>query len=132
MTETTAQKLLIKPNSTVWLNEPARLPLLTPMPEGVRETSTLATASTAVVFADNTADVRDQLERHRPDLDKPAAFWIAYPVGERAGIDPDSLGPIAADFNMRPCGQVSIGERWSVQRFRTELSDEGRHPGDTE
>src|SRR6185436_13808791 len=51
MSKTIAEKLLIKPHSTVWLNQPARLPLLTPMPEGVRETGTLATAGTAVLFA---------------------------------------------------------------------------------
>ncbi|MDI6098643.1 hypothetical protein QLQ12_08515 [Actinoplanes sp. NEAU-A12] len=126
MTETIAEKLLIKPNSTVWINEPARLPLLTPMPEGVRETGTLATASTAVLFAEDTAGVRRQLEDHRADLDKPGAFWIAYPKGNKADIDQDSLWPIVADFDMRPCGQIVIDERWSGLRFRTNRADEGR------
>ena len=31
-----AQKLLIKPGSTLWLSHPARVPLLEPLPENVR------------------------------------------------------------------------------------------------
>ncbi|MEV0896478.1 hypothetical protein [Actinoplanes sp. NPDC049802] len=129
MTKTIAEKLLIKPNSTVWLNEPARLPLLTPMPEGVRETGTLATASTAVLFAETAEAVREQLEQHRTDLDKPGAFWIAYPKGNNADINRDSLWPIVADFDMRPCGQVAIDERWSGLRFRANRPGEGRFTG---
>jgi hypothetical protein len=132
MTKTIAEKLLIKPNSTVWLNEPARLPLLTPMPEGVRESGTLATASTAVVFVEDADGVRDQLEQHRADLDKPGAFWIAYPKGNKADINRDSLWPIVADFDMRPCGQVAIDERWSGLRFRTNRPGEGRFTGSAE
>ena len=129
MTKTIAQKLLIKPNSTVWLNEPARLPLLTPMPDGVRETGTLATASTAVMFAEDAAGIRSQLEEHRADLDKPGVFWIAYPKGNKADINRDSLWPIVADYGMRPCGQVAIDERWSGLRFRTDRPGESRFTG---
>ncbi|GAA0461620.1 hypothetical protein Aca07nite_74100 [Actinoplanes capillaceus] len=129
MTKTIAEKLLIKPHSTVWLNEPARLPLLTPMPEGVRETGTLATASTAVLFVENAGAVREQLDRNRADLDKPAAFWIVYPKGNKADINRDSLWPIVADFDMRPCGQVAIDERWSALRFRANRPGEDRFTG---
>ncbi|GAA2698986.1 MULTISPECIES: hypothetical protein [Actinoplanes] len=132
MSKTIAEKLLIKPNSTVWLNQPARLPLLTPMPEGVRETGTLATASTAVLFADNADIVRTELTEHRADLDKPAAFWIAYPKGNQADINRDSLWPIVADFDMRPCGQVAIDARWSGLRFRPNRPGEGRFTGGSE
>ena len=129
MTKTIAEKLLIKPNSTVWLNEPARLPLLTPMPEGVRETATLATAGTAVIFVEDAAAVREQLAEHRADLDKPGAFWIAYPKGNKADVNRDTLWPIVADFDMRPCGQVAIDERWSGLRFRANRPGEGRFTG---
>jgi hypothetical protein len=124
--ETIAEKLLIKPNTTVWLSNPAQLPLLAPMPEGVREVDTLATASTAVVFADSAAGVREQLEKHIGDLDKPGAFWVAYPVGNTVDINGDSLLPIVADFDMRPCGQVAIDERWSGLRFRRNEPGEGK------
>ena len=118
MTKTIAEKLLIKPNTTVWLSDPANLPLLTPMPEGVREVDTLATASTAVLFAESAASARAKLEKHSADLAKPRAFWVAYPKANKADINRDSLWPIVADFDMRPCGQVAIDDRWSGLRFR--------------
>lgn len=129
MTKTIAEKLLIKPNSTVWLNEPARLPLLTPMPAGVRESGTLATASTAVLFVEDAAGLRKQLAEHQADLTKPGVFWVAYPKGNKADINRDSLWPIVADFDMRPCGQVAIDERWSCLRFRANKPGEGRFTG---
>lgn len=118
MTETIAEKLLIKPNSTVWLNEPARLPLLTPMPDGVREVGTLATASAAVLFVEDETGLREQLAEHQADLDKPGVVWIAYPKSNKADVNQDTLAPIVADFDMRPCGQVAIDDRWSGLRFR--------------
>ena len=131
MTKTIAEKLLIKPNTTVWLSDPANLTLLTPMPVGVREVGTLATASTAVLFADSAASVRKQLEEHSADLAKPGAFWVAYPKGNKADINRDSLWPIVADFDMRPCGQVAIDDRWSGLRFRPNREGEGRFTGGT-
>ena len=129
MTKTIAEKLLIKPNSTIWLNEPARLPLLTPMPDGVRETATLATASTAVLFVEDAEGARKQLDEHRADLGKPGVFWIAYPKGNKTDVNRDTLWPIVADFDMRPCGQVAIDERWSGLRFRANKPGEGRFTG---
>ncbi len=129
MSKTIAEKLLIKPNSTVWLNQSARLPLLTPMPDGVRESTSPATASTAVLFAEDAATVREQLTEHRADLDKPRVFWIAYPKGNKADINRDTLWPIVADFDMRPCGQVAIDDHWSGLRFRPNRPDEGRFVG---
>ncbi|GIF12201.1 hypothetical protein [Actinoplanes teichomyceticus] len=132
MSETIAEKLLIKPNSTVWLNQPAHLPLLTPMPQGVRECGSLATAGTAVLFAEDAASVRQQLAEHRADLDKPGAFWIAYPKSAEAGVGPDTLGPIAADFGMRPGEQIAIDDRWSGLRFRPDRPHENGFAGESE
>jgi GDSL-like lipase/acylhydrolase family protein len=124
--KTIAKKLRIKPNTTVWLSDPARLPLLAPMPDGVRETDTMAAASTAVLFADDAASVRKLLEEHTADLAKPAAFWVAYPKGNKADINRDTLWPIVADFDMRPNSQVAIDDRWSALRFRPNRDGEGR------
>jgi len=126
MAKTIAEKLLIKPHSTVWLSDPARLPLLTPMPDGVREVETLATASTAVLFAEDAASARKLLEEHTADLAKPHAFWVAYPKGNKADINRDSLWPIVADFDMRPNSQVAIDDHWSALRFRPNRPGEGR------
>lgn len=127
--KTIAEKLLIKAHTTVWLSDPAQLPLLAPMPDGVREVEVLAAASTAVVFADSAASAREQLEQHHGDLDKPGVFWVAYPKGNRADINRDSLWPIVAEFDMRPCGQVAIDDRWSGLRFRVNKPGEGRFTG---
>ncbi|MFC3743301.1 hypothetical protein [Paractinoplanes deccanensis] len=129
MPKTIAEKLLIKPHTTVWLSDPANLPLLAPMPDGVREVDVLAAASTAVLFVEDAAGARERLRQHAADLAKPAAFWVAYPKGNMADINRDSLWPIVADFDMRPCGQVAIDERWSGLRFRPNRDGEGRFTG---
>jgi hypothetical protein len=131
MSKTVAEKLLIKPHTTVWLSDPAQLTLLTPMPDGVRETDTLATASTAVLFVGDATSVRKLLEEHRGDLAKPGVLWVAYPKGNTTDINRDTLWPIVADFDMRPCGQVAIDDRWSGLRFRANREGEGRFTGGT-
>jgi hypothetical protein len=129
MSKTIAEKLLIKPHTTVWLNDPARLTLLTPMPDGVREVGALAAASTAVLFVEDSEGTRKQLEEHSADLAKPGVLWLAYPKGNQADINRDSLWPIVADFDLRPCGQVAIDDRWSALRFRPNRDGEGRFTG---
>ena len=129
MPKTIAEKLQIKAHTTVWLSHAAHLPLLTPMPEGVRESDGLATASTAVLFADSAAEARKLLADHADDLAKPAVLWIAYPKGNKADINRDTLWPIAADFDLRPNGQVAIDDRWSALRFRPNKPGEGRFVG---
>lgn len=129
MTKTIAEKLQIKPHTTVWLSHPAHLPLLTPMPEGVRECEDLATASAAVLWAESAAEARKLLEEHTDDLAKPGVLWIAYPKGNQADINRDTLWPIAADFNLRPNGQVAIDVRWSALRFRANKPGEDRFTG---
>jgi hypothetical protein len=129
MPKTIAEKLQIKPHTTVWLSHAAHLPLLTPMPEGVRESDGPATASTAVLFADSAAEARRLLTEHSGDLAKPAVLWIAYPKGNKADINRDTLWPIVADFDMRPNGQVAIDDRWSALRFRPNKPGEGRFAG---
>jgi hypothetical protein len=131
MTKTIAEKLQIKPNTTVWLSDPAHLPLLTPMPDGVREADKLATASTAVLFVEDAAGARKLLEEHAADLAKPGVFWVAYPKAKQSDINRDSLWPIVADFDMRPNGQVAIDDRWSALRFRANREGEARFTGGT-
>jgi hypothetical protein len=129
MTKTIAEKLQIKPHSTVWLSDAAQLPLLTPMPEGVREGDTMATASVAVLFADDAAGARKLLDEHTAELAKPGVFWVAYPKGNKADINRDTLWPILADYDMRPNAQVAIDDRWSALRFRANRPGEDRFTG---
>lgn len=129
MTKTIAEKLQIKPNSTVWVSHGKHLPLLTPLPEGVRQSDALATASTAVLFADDAASARKLLEEHADDLAKPAVVWVAYPKGGKADINRDTLWPLVADFGMRPNAQVAIDNHWSALRFRANRPGEAPFTG---
>jgi hypothetical protein len=116
---TVADKLRIKPGSTVWSSDPARVALLGALPDGTRAVERLADADTAIVFADDAASARVALDRVRDDLGRPSAFWVAYPKGNRADINRDSLWPILSEYGMRPISQVAIDDTWSALRFRT-------------
>jgi hypothetical protein len=115
---TIADKLRIKPGSTVWSSDRARVALLGALPDGARLVERLADADTGVVFADDAASARAALDGVRADLGRPSAFWIAYPKGNRADINRDSLWPILSAYGMRPISQVAIDDTWSALRFR--------------
>jgi hypothetical protein len=118
MSKTIAEKLLIKPNTTIWLSHASHLPRLTPMPSGVREVDRMKMASASVIFADSAADAREILTANADDLGEPSAFWVAYPKAGKADINRDTLWPILVEFGMRPSGQVAIDDVWSAMRFR--------------
>jgi len=113
-----ADKLRIKPGSTVWSSDASRVVLLGALPDGARLVDALGDADTGIAFADDAAAARATLDRVRPDLGHPAAFWVAYPKGNRADINRDSLWPILASYGMRPISQVAIDDTWSALRFR--------------
>jgi len=115
---TIADKLRIKPGTTVWSSDAARVALLGVLPDGARIVDRLAAADAAVVFADDAASARAALDGVRADLGHPSAFWVAYPKGNRADINRDSLWPILAEYGMRPISQVAIDDTWSALRFR--------------
>ena len=117
-TKSIAEKLLIKPNSTVWLSHAAHLARIEPLPEGVRVVDEIEQATIALVFADAAASVREILTAHADQLGRPAIFWVAYPKANKADINRDTLWPILAEYGMRPIGQVAVDEVWSALRFR--------------
>jgi len=113
-----AEKLLIKPNTTLWVSHAAQLARVEPLPAGVRVADGMEQATVALVFADSAGSAREILTAHRGQLDRPAVFWVAYPKANRADINRDSLWPILAEYGMRPIGQVAIDEVWSALCFR--------------
>jgi hypothetical protein len=113
-----AEKLLVKPDTTFWSSHPARLDLIGPLPDGVRQVDGPGQAATAVVFADDAASLRELLAAHADRLARPDVLWIAYPKGNRSDINRDSLWPIVGEYGMRPVTQVSLDEVWSALRFR--------------
>ncbi len=117
-TKSVAEKLLIKPATSVWSSHPERLELIGTLPAEVRVAERLEEATTALVFADSAADLRQILAAHAGGLTAPATFWIVYPKANRADVNRDSLWPILAEHGMRPISQIAVDEVWSALRFR--------------
>ena len=122
--KTVAEKLLIRPGSMLWMSRPDDAARIEPLPGGVTRVDDLAQATVAVLFADDARSVRDLLTAHRPKLAQPTGFWVAYPKGNKADINRDTLWPILAEYGMRPVSQVSVDNVWSALRFRTLEADE--------
>src|SRR4051812_18942985 len=94
-TKTTPAKLQLKPKTSVWASDFARLDLVRPLPDGVRHATGPAEATTAVVFADDAASLKQILEANKHDVAAPATLWIAYPKANRTDINRDTVWPIA-------------------------------------
>jgi hypothetical protein len=124
MAKTVAEKLLIKPNSTVWLSHNEHLPRLTPLPDGVRQVDMMATASVAIAFADGADALRELLTANKDQLDRAGVLWVAYPKANQADINRDTLWPIVVEYGMRPNGQVAVDDVWSALRFRADKPGE--------
>jgi hypothetical protein len=125
-----AQKLLIKPSTTLWLSHDDRLTLIAPLPDDVTIVPALGEATTAVLFADSASDLRAILGKHADDvLAAPPVFWVAYPKANKADINRDTLWPILAERGMRPISQVAVDETWSALRFRVLKPGEEFKPG---
>jgi hypothetical protein len=118
MPKSVAEKLLIKPNTTLWSSHADRVALVGPLPDGVDTVGAMDEATTAIVFADSGAAAREILAAQKDRLHSPAVFWVAYPKANKADINRDSLWPILGDFGMRPISQVAVDETWSALRFR--------------
>ena len=117
-TKSIADKLLIKPGTTVWSSHPDRLDLVAPLPSDAPIVKGLKEATTALVFGDDAESLRRTLAAHARDLAAPDTLWVAYPKGNRADINRDTLWPLLSEYGMRPIGQVALGEVWSALRFR--------------
>jgi hypothetical protein len=128
-TKTVAEKLLIKPNTSVWTSYPDRLALIGPLPEGVTAVDSPDQATTALVFADDAASARAVLDAHRDQLATPATLWVAYPKANRVDINRDTLWPILGEYGMRPISQVAVDDVWSALRFRPLKDGEAQFTG---
>jgi hypothetical protein len=113
-----AEKLLIKPGTSVWSSDASHRDLIEPLPADVRYVDRPDEATTALVFAHGAAELRELLGAHKDQLAAPSAFWVAYQKANRADINRDSLWPILAEYGMRPITQVSVDGVWSALRFR--------------
>ena len=113
-----AEKLLLRPGGRAWVSDRARAGLLGPLPDGARIVASPAEADIAIVVVERAADARSAMATHAGDLGRPAAFWVAYPKGNRADVNRDTLWPLLAEHGFRPISQVAVDETWSALRFR--------------
>jgi hypothetical protein len=127
--KTVAEKLLVKPNTTIWSSDAARLDLLQPLPEGVRQVDRMDQATTALVFAADAGSLRATIAAHQDQLARPSALWVAYPKGNRTDINRDTLWPILAEHGLRPITQVAVDDIWSALRFRPLKAGESQFTG---
>ena len=111
-------ELLIKPNTTLWSSHSSRLELVKPLPTDVRQVHAPEQATTALVFADDAASLRDLLAAHQERLARAEVLWVAYPKGNRTDINRDSLWPILSELGLRPVTRVPIDQVWSALPFR--------------
>lgn len=123
MARTPAQKMFIRPRSTVWVGPPEHLDTIGDLGPGV-ETTSFAEADTAVLFVENAAALQEALQEHAAELHSPGMLWVAYPKGNKSDINRDTLWPHLTEYDMRPITQISIDGRWSALRFRALLAGE--------
>ena len=128
-TKTTASKLLIKPNTTVWTSHPEHLVLIGDLPEGARAVGDLDGATTALFFTDSLASLRESLASCGDRLQEPAFVWFLYPKGGKADFNRDTLWPVVAEHGVRPITQVAVDETWSALRFRPLKESEAQFTG---
>jgi hypothetical protein len=128
-TRSAADKLLSKPNTTLWSSHTPRLELVEPLPTAVRRVDAPEQATTALVVADDAASLRDLLATHQQQLARPEVLWVAY-QGEPDRRRP---GQPVADPRRAPAAavtQVSINPMWSALRFRPLKEGEAPFTGD--
>jgi hypothetical protein len=125
-TRSVADKLLIKPTTTLWSSHTSRLQLVEPLPTGVRRVRAPEQARTSLVFADDAASLRDLLATHQERLARPEVLWVAYPKGNRTDVNRDTRWPfsVSTGCGRSPgCRSTRCGRRCASARSRR-----ARHP----
>ena len=123
MPKTTAEKLRIKPASSLFLagdNAEMRR-LLAPFPEGTTIVDTATAADVALLFTTGRADLDEKARAHLADLNGARATWIAYPKGGRADINRDSIWRRAEELGWTVNANISLSETWSAVRIKPHI-----------
>jgi hypothetical protein len=99
------------------------------LPEGAQASAGPEETDVAIVFADGQAALRAILAAQGEPLRHVPLVWVAYPKGNRADLNRDSLWPIVAELGLRPVAQVAIDDVWSALRFRPLAPGEAQFSG---
>jgi hypothetical protein len=113
-TKSLAEKLLIKPNTTVWSSHASRLDLIQPLSENVRHVDRLEQATTALVFADDAGSLRGILTAHKDHLVRAEQLLGRLSQGEPRRPQPRQ--PVADPRRVRHAtGRAGVGGRGLVR-----------------
>lgn len=120
MTKTTAEKLCIKPSSSLFpVGEDTGLwQLLDPFPAGSAVVESASMAEVAIHFVTSRADLDAKAETHLADLCGARATWLAYPKGGRADINRGSIWRRAEELGWTVNADISLSETWSDVRIK--------------
>ena len=120
MAKTPAEKLLIKPGSSVFTagDTPETRDLLEPMPEDAVIVEHADTADVAVLFAMGRANLDDLLEAHLKTVRATRAAWIGYLKGGRSDINRDSIWARVQELGWTLNANVAISDEWSAVRLK--------------
>ncbi len=122
MARTVAEKLQIKPNTELLFGPSTseQRSMLDPLPEGVSVVEGIDrdTTGVAVMFASNRTDLDALLSELFPLFKSPRAIWVAYPKGNKADINRDTIWRRAEEFGWTLSGNISLSEIWSSVRFK--------------
>lgn len=121
MPKTTAEKLGIKPSSTLRIiNAPEGRPApLGPLPDGVRvEGGAGATADVVVLFAHDSGELRSLAPAALAAGGADGKVWIAYRKGNVSDLGRDTLMPALTHLGWHGVSLVSVDATWSAARFR--------------
>ena len=112
-----AEKLLIKPDTTLWSSDDSRLELV----GRSRPVSAESTPQSMRPLPWSSPTTPPRYATSSPPTRSGWPDWTSsgsLPKGNRTDINRDSLWPFLSELGLRPVTQVSIDQMWSALRFR--------------
>jgi hypothetical protein len=123
--KTISQKLLIKPNTTVWFVNPPSgyLDHIGQLPEGVKtlDSKSIVKADFIQVFVGVRIELEAVLPMVKARMTPSGVVWITYHKGTssiKTDINRDSIWKIAEPFGLKPFRQIAVDDNWSALGFK--------------
>lgn len=112
-----ADRLGIRPGTSLWFSPIEWLRLLGPLPPGVTMTAEVAGATIAVLFVSNAGSVQWFLRRYATVITLPPAAWICTPTIGSPQLNPAYFGQILAGHGLHAVEEVPIDASWTASRI---------------
>ncbi len=128
MTETTiSDKLRISEGYVVWVigESVEETALLDPLPEGAvaieqrtdDDDDELQRIDGAILFAESSAQLVDDLDEFLPQLGSIPIVWICFPAITRGEIDAELVEQLVGDYGWQAVEHVPLDDDWSGVRL---------------